>query len=201
MTRRCTDEMMALDIRQLAREGHLGMERMSWDAWTRRNGMSITLHTHTRHDGLWIEWRTRARGESTWHAFNRLLTLERTTMHLGGERVWWHCPRCDRRVAMLYGGRELACRHCWGLTYRCRNETREDSASRQANKVRRKLGWPVGILNDIGDRPKGMHQRTYLRLLNEHARRSELALGYLGESLDRLAGRVKAGLSFTLGRG
>lgn len=200
MTRRCTDELIALDIRQLAREGHLGVERMSWGSWTRRDGMNITLHTHTRHDGLWVEWRTRARDESTWHAFNRLLTLECTAMHLGGERVWWHCPRCDKRVAILYG-RELACRHCWALTYRCRNETREDSASRQANKVRRKLGWPVGILNDVGGRPKGMHRKTYLRLLKEHARRSELALGYLGESLDRLTGRIKAGLSFARGRG
>jgi hypothetical protein len=194
MTRRCTDELMALDIRQLAREGHLVASRMSWDSWGNRNGVNTTLHTSVRPDGLWVEWRTRASGESTWHAFNRLLTLERTAMHLGGERVWWHCPRCDRRVAVIFGGRELACRHCWGLTYRCRNETREDSASRQANKLRRKLGWPAGILNDIGGRPKGMHRRTYLRLLNEHARRSELALGYLGQSLDRLSGRLKSRL-------
>jgi hypothetical protein len=194
MTHKCTDELLALDIRRLTREGHLGEGRMSWDSWGNRSGVNTTLHTSVRPDGLWVEWRTRARGESTWHAFNRLLTLERTAMHLGGERVWWHCPRCDKRVAMLYGGRELACRHCRGLTYRCRNETREDSASRQANKLRRKLGWPVGILNDIGGRPKGMHERTYLRLLNEHARRSELALGYLGESLDRLTGRLKSRL-------
>lgn len=193
MTRRCTDELQALDIRQLAREGHLVMGRMTWDSWGTRNRVSATLHTSARPDGLWVEWRTLV-GDGKWHAFNRLLTLERTAMHLGGERVWWHCPRCDKRVAMLYGGRELACRHCWGLSYRCRNETREDSASRQANKLRRRLGWPVGILNDIGGRPKGMHRKTYLRLLNEHARRSELALGYLGESLDRLAGRLKSRL-------
>lgn len=189
MTRRCTDELIALDIRQFARDGYLVPERMSWSTWSRRDGVSTTLRTEARPDGLWVEWRTRVRNTSTWHTFNRQLTLERTAMHLGGERVWWHCPRCDKRVALLYGGRELACRHCWGLTYRCRNETREDSASRQANKLRRKLGWPVGILNGPGGRPKGMHWKTYLRLLNEHARRSMLVLGYVGESLDRLTGR------------
>lgn len=194
MTRRCTDELQALDIRQLAREGHLVMGRMTWDSWGTRNHVSATLHTSAQPDGLWVELRTRAPGENTWCAFNRLLTLERTAMHLGGERVWWHCPRCDKRVAILYGGRELACRHCWGLTYRCRNETREDSASRQANKLRRKLGWPVGILNDIGGRPKGMHHATYLKLLNEHAKRSEVALGYLSESMDRMTGKVQASM-------
>lgn len=199
MTRRCTDELIALDIRQLARDGYLATGRMNWAAWTRREGVSISLHTQARPDGLWVEWRTRAPGESTWHAFNRLLTLERTALHYGS-RVWWHCPRCDRRAALLYGGRELACRTCWGANYRSQRETLEDRAARQANKLRRKLGWKPGILNDIGGRPKGMHQKTYLRLLNEHARRSELALGYLGESLDRLAGRVKAGLSFNRSR-
>lgn len=188
MPHRCTDELKSVDIRQLAREQGLELGRMTWSRWARGGKTSATLKTESRPDGLWVEYRTRLPDDG-WNSFSCLMTLERTECHLGGERVWWQCPRCSKRAALLYGGRELACRHCWGLTYRCRNETREDSANRQANKLRRKLGWPVGILNGTGGRPKGMHWKTYLRLLNEHTRRSMLVLGYVGESLDRLTGR------------
>lgn len=43
-----------------------------------------------------------------------------------------------------------------------------------------------------------MHTQTYMRLLDEHARRSEVALGYFAQSLDRLTGRLKTGMGVTL---
>ena len=43
-------------------------------------------------------------------------------VYFGGRRWYWLCPGCRRRVACLYlppGSRDLRCRHCHDLTYRC----------------------------------------------------------------------------------
>ena len=38
---------------------------------------------------------------------------------------------------------------------------------RRADTIRRRLGWCAGIANPPGDKPKGMHWRTYNRLLRQ----------------------------------
>jgi hypothetical protein len=189
MTRICTDKLKSIDIRQLAREGHLNPQRMSWHSWYRWGELSATLHTSMLSDGLWVEWRAR-QSEGKWHTFTRLLTLERTECHLGGQRTWWRCPNCHKRVALLYGGLELACRSCWGANYRSQRETLEDRSARRLDKVKKRLGWPMGALNNTGGRPKGMHWSTYMRLMREHNARLEVTLEYLGHSLDRISGKL-----------
>ena len=189
MTRICTDELSSIDIRQLAREGHMNLERMSWHSWFRHGQLSATLHTCRRSDGLWVEWRTR-QSHGKWHIFKRLLIVERTSCHLGGRRTWWLCPNCQKRVAMLYGGLELACRTCWGANYRSQRETLEDRSSRMLNKVKKRLSWPLGSLSDIGDKPKGMHWSTYMRLMDEHTIRLEKSLDYLEHRIELISGNL-----------
>lgn len=38
----------------------------------------------------------------------------------------------------------------------------------RADTIRRRLGWRAGIANPIGDKPKGMHWRSYYQLLTEY---------------------------------
>jgi hypothetical protein len=184
MTRTCTDAMRSVDVRKLYRGGHLKPSRVYLTEWFRHGTVSATLRATAGDDGIWVEYRS-LRKSGDWQTFSRLIALERTPCHLGGERVWWLCPGCANRVAILYGGHELACRKCWGLAYRCGRETRENSSMRQSDKLRKKLGWPAGILNGLGSRPKGMHQATYERLRREAIRRSASLLGLLRESLYR----------------
>jgi hypothetical protein len=40
-------------------------------------------------------------------------------------------------------------------------------ALRRANKLKQRLGIPVGIADPLPEKPKGMWSRTYGRLLNE----------------------------------
>ena len=56
------------------------------------------------------------------------IPLITTSCHFGGSRYWFQCPwyangvYCGRRVGTLYlGGKYLACRHCYNLTYNSRN--------------------------------------------------------------------------------
>jgi hypothetical protein len=92
---------------------------------------------------------------------------------------------------LLYSGDGVyACRHCFQLAYRSQRETEEDLAARRANHVRDRLGWPHGILNMPGGRPKGMHWKTYAELLGEHNEHSGEALKLFGQSLERLLSKL-----------
>ena len=87
--------------------------------------------------------------------------------HQGGQRHWFTCPRCSKRVALLYApGRYFACRQCGGLGYRTQKKSLRNRASTAANKLRESLGWPVGIAN--GGEPKGIHWETYWQLKGRH---------------------------------
>jgi len=71
-------------------------------------------------------------------------------------------------VAILYGGIVFACRDCHRLAYDSQSEQQADRFARRAQKIRRRLGWRPDILNSGGDKPKGMHWRTFERLQGEH---------------------------------
>lgn len=44
--------------------------------------------------------------------------LDRTPQRLGGTRVWWRCPACNGRCAVLYACNGVACRKCCQLVYK-----------------------------------------------------------------------------------
>ncbi len=97
--------------------------------------------------------------------------LDKTPCNYGGQRSWFRCPGCDRRVAALYGeklanstsvkNRRFKCRSCHNLVYPSQRETWSERMHRKAEKISRRMGgrW--------GDKPKGMHWRTYNRLADE----------------------------------
>ena len=57
--------------------------------------------------------------DGTTSKFQIPVTFTETAFH--GRRVWFVCPRCQRRSRKLYVNgfyKILACRHCFGLRYR-----------------------------------------------------------------------------------
>jgi hypothetical protein len=92
----------------------------------------------------------------------------------------------------LYSGSYFVCRHCHNLAYSSQREPEYERLARRAEKIRKKLGREAGILNGRGWRkPKGMHQKTFARLLAEYdyLERASLRgiahkLNLLGESID-----------------
>lgn len=77
----------------------------------------------------------------------------------GGRRYWFGCPRCGRRVAVLYlRNLGFGCRHCCRVAYASQSEDALGRAWRKQAKIERKLG-------DGWTRPKGMRQATYDRML------------------------------------
>lgn len=74
---------------------------------------------------------------------------------------------------LFLGGKIFACRR---LVYKSQREAHDDRATRKADKIRAKLNWQPGILKLPDNKPKGMHWKTYLRLMEEYRDYSNQAL-------------------------
>jgi hypothetical protein len=102
--------------------------------------------------------------------FNGVMTtiaITWTPCHYGGERGWWVCPQCGKRVAIVYMCRVWACRQCLGLAYQIDRTAKADKPFKRVNAVRDRLGWGGGVASPMGNKPKGMHWTTYGRLLGK----------------------------------
>ncbi len=97
---------------------------------------------------------------------------------------------------MLYGGKVYACRHCNKLAYQTQREQAHDRAGSRADTIHKRLGWEAGILNGNGNKPKGMHWRTFDSLQAAHdAHVNQALMGMstkLGLAMERLEG-IKLG--------
>jgi hypothetical protein len=179
-----TSDMRALDVRRLQRDGLLTPgQAFGWN-WTRNGEEVASIQVRTEVDRVILNYRSRSNG-GDWQPMEYPVDLKWTGCNLGGRRVWFLCPAkgCGRRVAILFGGSIFACRHCHKLVYTCQRETDDDRAARRADRIRNRLGWEAGILNGEGNKPKGMHWRTFVRLKAEHD-------AYVRASLDGMAKRL-----------
>ena len=189
MSKSCTDDYRALDVRKIKSAGRLTPgQAFSWE-WSRNGNTIGTINMQTDTDSVRLNYRQRAHG-GEWKDMAYPVRLAYTPCHMGGHRVWWQCPAagCSRRVAVLYGGTGIfACRHCYRLAYRSQ---RDNNAYRPADKLRARLGWVPGVLNDSGGKPKGMHLKTYMRLQNEYHIKAGRAMADVSVMLGRINARV-----------
>lgn len=165
-----------LDVRQLQRAGRLAPGGDYGWHWTDGGMVSIRVGA-TEIEGralfLVLHYRSR-RGAEAWEDVTELVRIDWTACRYGGWRPWFHCPvetngvHCGRRMAILYGaGKYFACRHCYRLAY---SSTREDAPSRaltKAQAIRARLGGTTNMLAPFPPKPRGMHERTYMRLFWE----------------------------------
>lgn len=104
------------------------------------------------------------RGKSYSYSIN----LSRTICNYGGYRYWFNCPSCLKRMGVLYCTGAYVCRHCIRANYGSQLEQPIDNLFRRLNVIRARLGWQVGIASGYEQRPKGMHQTTYNKLISEY---------------------------------
>ena len=86
-----------------------------------------------------------------------------------------------RRCAILYlmGSDPFRCRICASLTYTTSQRGELIRTTRKSVRARERLGWDIGEPHSI--RPRGMHRRTWERLVAEYVRASEIASKNLGD--------------------
>lgn len=164
-----TDDLRALDVRWLQRNGFLkspGKKTVGWYVNGRQEGR-VGLVVSTRHVRLSYRY---CRSGEAWRSVEYPVALEWLPCHYGGSRAWFRCPACNRRVALLYVAELFACRHCHKLAYTSQRECSEDRRIRQMEKYRERLGWEPGFLNGRGIKPPRMHWRTFNWLRTKHDR-------------------------------
>lgn len=116
--------------------------------------------------------------EQSGHVAQQVL-LVTTPCHYGRHRYWFACPYCGRRVALLYLGFKPACQRCNRMAYKVQREGAHDREIRRLDNIRERLGWEAGFLNGPGRKPKGMHLKTYQRLLALHTRLEQSIMGHV----------------------
>lgn len=193
-----TEDVRSVDIRWLHRQCNLlslGTRTISWSRCGVPNG-SVRIERSPVGLVFWYSL-TPAFGRAI--GVKRLVEIEWTETRFSGRRPWFRCPACARRVAAMFISTTVACRKCLGVRYPSQNESACDRAIRRLDFLREKLRWQPGFLNGPGSRPKGMHHRTYRRVLAEYASISRfvntsvaMRLGLkLGYSSDELPGHLE----------
>lgn len=161
-----TADYLSIDVRRWHRDGCLRSgQNFSW-AWTRDGEAAGSVNVRTEPGRVVLNYRHRING-GEWESKEYPVRLDWTPCNYGGQRPWFLCPvaGCRRRVAILYGGGVFACRHCHQLAYPSQNESWQERASRRSRKIIQRLGGdPYGDF--YPSKPKFMHRRTYLRLIN-----------------------------------
>jgi hypothetical protein len=189
MVKRTTNQMHDLDIRRVHRAGNLTPGVYSGWSWKWLLGNVSSISLYAGGGGVTLSYSITNR-EGQRQEYRYRVGIEWTPCNYGGQRPWWTCPECGRRVAILFGGRKYACRHCHDLTYKSTRTSPDFKHYARASKVRMRLGWGGGVASPMGDKPKGMHWKTYLRLLNELNGHGIKALGTTKKMLGQINGVV-----------
>jgi hypothetical protein len=139
--RQDTDPLRRLDVRLLNRIGALRPGAMAHPSWSRRgepSGNILTIMSRTR-PCLTLSYSTQRPGEE-WQPVRESVWLDATPCHFGGERIWFLCPGCNRRRAVLFsvGGR-FRCRQCHDLAYTSTREDAQDRSIRRDTKLHSRL--------------------------------------------------------------
>ena len=175
-----TRDASPLDIRKISRTGlFVPGRRFNWQ-WTVDDCEVAGLTIRVDFGSVVLLYREKSTGE----VVEQRVQTQTSPCHLGGQRHWFTCPRCSKRVAVLYApGRYFACRQCGGLGYATQKEGAGDRASTRADKLRKRLGWEAGILNGDGCKPKSMHWKTYWRLKSHHDSLVQVSFHDIGRKL------------------
>ena len=153
-----TEECRRLDVLYLHRNSILYSGCSFTLSWKRNGYPWGEIRIEVERSSLVLIYHYAGNGEEC--DVEELISLDWTSCNYGGERPWFLCPRCGRRVGVLFlGASYFLCRHCYHLSYSSQNKnTVLDRVCRRRDKSRERLGekwWR---------KPKGMHQKTFDRL-------------------------------------
>ena len=121
------------------------------------------------------------------------IQLTKTSCNYGGHRYWWLCPKCSKRVSVLYCAGRYVCRGCIGACYGSQLQQPIDRLFSRADAIRQRLGWQRGIAYGNQGRPKGMHFTTYYRLVTEHDKLVQKICGATMQMIENNKGRASYG--------
>lgn len=180
-TKSTTGSQHRVDIRWLKKQGYLRPGAFGSLSWSRGDEQTGSIGFRMEHDRMILNYRHRPHG-GEWEDVEQTISFDRTSCNYGGLRTWFQCPRCWKRVALLYGtGKYFFCRHCYNLTYGSQQESMPDRLMRKARKIRARLGASDNLTEPILFKPKNMHQKTFDRLRREADHANNLSWIIMGQ--------------------
>ena len=166
-TKSKTESQHRVDIRWLKKQKYLNPGASGSMSWSNRGETTGSIGFRIEENKMILKYRHKPR-DCEWEPIEQVIYFDKTPCNYGGYRKWFLCPRCSKRVALLYGaGKYFFCRHCYKLTYASCNSSSIQHIFDKADKLKKKLGGEPGSYSSIADRPKGMHHKTYHRIVNE----------------------------------
>lgn len=158
------EETKRIDIRFMRRKGMLyagGYGSLSWNVGGQPAG-DIRYSCHA--DRIVFNYRYRIGGED-WEPVEQVVWFDRTPCHIGGQRLWFICPGCQRRCeVMCLPAKWIACRKCHRVPYRSQCEDYVDRMQSRQQKLEAML-W--------GDKRRWWRKAKRTRLLAEWERASD----------------------------
>ena len=118
--------------------------------------------------------------------FREPVYLDFSPCHYGGERPWFLCPSCNRRVVVLYFCGYFGCRRCHGLAYKSQQVSKWERPVHRIRQIRTRLGGRPDILGPFPPKPPRMRWSTYQRLESEERKAQLEHLTAMGADLSRL---------------
>ena len=104
--KRCTNDMLALDVRSINRAGRLTPGSWFTWQWTCNGEKTASIQLRVETDSVVLDYRNRSNHHNggEWEPMRYAVALDWTPCGFGGKRVWWRCPAvgCGRRVAVLH---------------------------------------------------------------------------------------------------
>ncbi|WP_157471628.1 hypothetical protein [Gilvimarinus agarilyticus] len=174
----------SIDIRYLRREGLLrpgAVGTLRWSIGGRECG-SVSYKIDDKQ--ILVSYRYN-HPDKGWVARILPIMFEATSCHYGGERLWFSCPSCNRRVGILFDcGSLFICRHCCRLPYVTQNENQAYRLIRKKHK----LGQRIFADYHRGSgsiKTKGMHWKTFERLHRQYQNLEQCWLQSLDDFLQK----------------
>jgi hypothetical protein len=155
-----------IDVRRLHRDGNLNIERCVTLQWS--DGATIGMTTSP--NAVTLIYRYKGR-DGNGRDVNQCVSIDRTPCNYGNARPWFCCPRCWRRVAILYLWNVPLCRKCARLAYPSQSDDALGRSWRRTCKVERKLAGGADKWNHR--RPRGMRDATYSKLVDAYWREED----------------------------
>ena len=154
----------SIDVRQLNRWGYL----KPWLRYPLKWNNESNIVIETKPGAIELFYGI-SRNEQPREDVHIEVSLSWSSCNYGRERPWFVCPGkgCGKRVAKLYlAGKYFLCRHCHDLAYSSQRQAKEFRLLDKAQKICRRLG--VTNCDDLfgAPKPKGMHRRTYEKLVD-----------------------------------
>jgi hypothetical protein len=168
MARRPTCEnCLSIDVRDWSRQHKLWPTAGFNESWTWNGEPAGSISVANEPGAILLNFVCQEDDTNDWKKISQRISVVWTGCAFGGGRPWLKCPvsGCSRRVAIVYLAATplFACRSCHDLTYASQLEGPFGRQIHKARKIQAKLGGGTDLSDSFPGRPKGMHNRTYLR--------------------------------------